>query len=192
VPFGKEETMEKSREHVLSVIIVMLATALIGAGCTKYKKQIASQATEITTLQNENQKLKDEKADAEAKLAALGIDKNACEDGSKTLQAKIAEYEAQIAALSQKTDELEAQLDAMGTGKDKLAKNLADKEAMLKELQKEKAQAKRRLETLKNMLGKFQKLIEAGKLNVKIRNGKMVLELPSAILFESGKAELSE
>jgi chemotaxis protein MotB len=42
------------------------------------------------------------------------------------------------------------------------------------------------------MLGKFQAMIESGKLKVKIKNGKMVLELPSAILFPSGKARLSE
>ncbi len=42
------------------------------------------------------------------------------------------------------------------------------------------------------MLEKFKALIEGGKLKVKIKGGKMMLELPSAILFESGKADLSE
>jgi chemotaxis protein MotB len=42
------------------------------------------------------------------------------------------------------------------------------------------------------MLAKFKSLIKAGKLNVKIRRGKLVLELPSAVLFESGKADLSK
>ncbi len=184
--------MGKSKERVLSALMVALAASLVSVGCTQYKQKIASQDSEIQKLQAENQKLKDEKGDAEAKLAALDIEKKACDDGSQSLQAKIDELQNQITGSSAKIDELEAQLDALGTGKDKLAKNLADKEAMLKELQKEKMQAKKRLEILKNMLGKFQKLIQSGKLNVKIRNGKMVLELPSAILFESGKADLSE
>jgi chemotaxis protein MotB len=42
------------------------------------------------------------------------------------------------------------------------------------------------------MLAKFKALIEGGKLKVKIKNGKLMLELPSAILFPSGKAVLSE
>jgi chemotaxis protein MotB len=51
--------------------------------------------------------------------------------------------------------------------------------------------AQKRLATFKTMLKKFKKFIQTGKLKVTIKNGKMVLELPSAVLFELGKADLS-
>jgi len=63
---------------------------------------------------------------------------------------------------------------------------------MNEKLRIQKDLAKQRLETLKNMLVKFKNLIAAGKLKVKIKEGKMFLELPSAILFPSGRATLSE
>ena len=70
--------------------------------------------------------------------------------------------------------------------------DLEAKQKIIEELKKKEEQAAKRLATLKNMLGKFQSMIESGKLKVKIKNGKMILELPSAILFKSGKAKLSE
>jgi chemotaxis protein MotB len=59
-------------------------------------------------------------------------------------------------------------------------------------MRRQQEQAKRRLETLKKMLAKFKNLIAGGKLNVRIRRGKLTLELPSAILFPSGSAVLSK
>lgn len=173
-----------------AVMLALSAAAL--TGCAKYKQKIASQGTEIAALEDENQKLKQDLADKEAERSTLASAKEACDTSSKELAAKIAEMEADLKARSEKIDELEVQLEALGSGKEALSKDLAAKEEKLKELRKEKALAKKRLETMKNMLSKFKKLIASGKLNVKVRNGKMVLELPSAILFESGKADLSQ
>ena len=44
----------------------------------------------------------------------------------------------------------------------------------------------------KGLLAKFKKLIDSGKLRVKIVDGRMVLELPTDVLFSSGKAKLSD
>jgi len=53
-------------------------------------------------------------------------------------------------------------------------------------------QAKARLETFRKMLEQFQSMIKSGKLRVRIVRGRMVVEMSSNILFESGKAELSK
>ncbi len=50
----------------------------------------------------------------------------------------------------------------------------------------------KRQETVKRLLDKLKGIIETGDLSVRIRRGRMVLELPSAVMFESGKAELSD
>jgi chemotaxis protein MotB len=42
------------------------------------------------------------------------------------------------------------------------------------------------------LLGKFKKLIDAGKLKVKIVDGRMVVELATDVLFDSGSAKLSD
>ena len=55
-----------------------------------------------------------------------------------------------------------------------------------------KAEADRRVAQYRTLLGKFKKLIDAGTLQVSITDGRMVLALPSDVLFSSGRAELSE
>jgi chemotaxis protein MotB len=100
-------------------------------------------------------------------------------------QERISELTAQNSAMI-------AKLEKLGIKIDELDADLADAKALNEQLKKQQEQAKKRLETLKNMLGKFKNLIAAGKLKVKIKDGKMFLELPSAILFPSGKANLSE
>ena len=98
---------------------------------------------------------------------------------------KISEIMAENSALISK-------LKKLGIEIGELDSELANTKALNEQLRKKQEQAKKRLETLKNMLSKFKSLIAAGKLKVKIRDGKMFLELPSAILFPSGKSALSE
>lgn len=94
------------------------------------------------------------------------------------------EYEERIGKLKAENDKMKGSLDD-------LTKARMSLEDLVKDLNRQQEQAKKRLAMFQNMLSKFKKLIEAGKLKVKIRNGKMVLELPSAVLFPSGSAELS-
>jgi chemotaxis protein MotB len=45
---------------------------------------------------------------------------------------------------------------------------------------------------LKGLLDGLKSMIESGELQVRIRRGRMVVALPSAVLFKSGEADLSE
>lgn len=86
---------------------------------------------------------------------------------------------------------LEADLTA--TVKDKAAlKATADEmKAALAELDKRKAEADRRLAESKKLLTQLRSMIDAGKLKVKIVDGRMVLALATDVLFASGSADLS-
>lgn len=59
-------------------------------------------------------------------------------------------------------------------------------------LQGEAAEAKRMVTEFKAVTGKFQKMIDSGKLDVVFRRGQMVVKLPAAILFPSGSSKISE
>jgi chemotaxis protein MotB len=61
----------------------------------------------------------------------------------------------------------------------------------LAELSKRKAEAERRVNEFRDLLARFKSLIDAGKLSVKMVDGRMVLALPSDVLFDSGSATLS-
>jgi chemotaxis protein MotB len=80
---------------------------------------------------------------------------------------------------------LEAELRGLNAELERLA-NESDANARLAE------QAKKRLQTFRNMLERFRAMVKSGKLKIKIVNNKMLVEMASAILFDSGKAELSE
>ena len=92
---------------------------------------------------------------------------------------------------------LEAQLTELGVDKKKISKKYKaaaqdieeQKQKIIDEMKKQQALAQKRLDMLKGMLGKFKALIESGKLNVRIRNGKMVLESPKRDPVLLGKAD---
>ncbi len=94
-------------------------------------------------------------------------------------------WKAEVAALQGEKAELvrtKAQLKA----------SVDEIKAALAELAERKAQAEARVAAYRDMLQRFQKLIDAGRLKVKIVDGRMVVELATDVLFASGKADLSE
>jgi chemotaxis protein MotB len=174
---------------VLRTVVGLLALALLASGCQKYKDQIASQKDEIEKLRMNLSGLTDEKGKLQESLDGLAADK-------KALEEKVQELDAKIASLMGYVSELEGNLVKLGGDKaamsQKYQATLDEQQRMIDEMKKKQAQAQERLDTLKGLLGKFKALIAGGKLNVRIRNGKLMLELPSAVLFESGKYEVSE
>ncbi len=132
---------------------------------------------------------KDKISGLQKELADLRAQKAASEE----------ECDKQIASLTEYQKVLETELEKLGVDRKKLAaqykatqSDLEAKQRLIAEMRNKQAQAKKRLLTLKNMLSKFKSMIETGKLKVKVKNNKMVLELPSAVLFDSGKADLKE
>jgi chemotaxis protein MotB len=156
------------------------------------------------------------KSDHEATLKQLADTKNqldASNEKATGLQAAldkekqtVASLEKQIAELKKQLAETEKKLaeekDLNVKLNDTLAMTINDK-AKLKasadelkkavaELQKRKRAAEARVKEFRNLLAKFKTLIDAGKLQVKIKDGRMVLVLPTDILFASGSATLSQ
>jgi len=91
----------------------------------------------------------------------------------------------QLAQLTTDKQALESEITAL---KDELRRLTGERDANAEAV----AKAKARIEMFKNMLAKFKKLTESGKIKIRIANNKMIVEMASAILFPSGKAKLSE
>jgi chemotaxis protein MotB len=163
----------------LTLAAMALLFALGAAGCCgKYKNQIADQDKTIDGLNKD-------KAELEKAKLALETDLEGLKDYNNVLQAELEKLGFDKAKLDEKYASIQKDLDAK-------MQDLSEKQKMIDEMKKKEAAAKSRLETLKGMLEKFKSMIEAGKLKVKVKNGKMILELPSAILFPSGVAVLSD
>jgi chemotaxis protein MotB len=61
----------------------------------------------------------------------------------------------------------------------------------LSELEARKAETEKRLAEFKELTSKFKTLVDAGKLSIKVRNGRMMIALSTDILFASGSSQLS-
>jgi len=61
----------------------------------------------------------------------------------------------------------------------------------LEALRKWKGDAAKRMQTFRDMSAKLQKMVDAGKLGVRVRDGRLVMRLPQDVLFPSGVAVLS-
>jgi len=129
-----------------------------------------------------------------------------------TLSGRVADLEGQIkakneeiAALKAKAEQdaenlqrlegerarLEADLAATVKDRAALKSSAEDLKNALAEANKRKAEADKRVAEMKQLLAQLKSIIDAGKLKVKIADGRMVLELPSDVLFASGSADLS-
>lgn len=62
----------------------------------------------------------------------------------------------------------------------------------LEDLRTKRAETEKRLAAFKELTSRLQKMIDAGELDVEVRNGTMLVSLPAEVLFPSGKADLSD
>ncbi|MCA9715720.1 MAG: OmpA family protein [Myxococcales bacterium] len=164
------------------VLLALAAPAL--TGCVTKKKytaleqQLNDTAAALAKEQDKSQSLEQ----------ALGDEKR-----------HVEQLDEQIAGLEQKLQDAEAQLRGL---EEDLAKTIKDRSALkesIDEMKRALAVAKlqrrladARIASYKNLLGRFQSMIDSGKLQVKIVNGRMVLVLRSDILFASGSVKISD
>lgn len=117
----------------------------------------------------------------------------------------LARYEAELEAAHAEAAAVRRDLEMTAVQRDaraaELANAMADQDALqdsiesmrraLAEANERELAAQQRVYEFKKLLSRFQSLIDAGKLRIKIVDGRMVLELPTDILFASGSATLS-
>jgi chemotaxis protein MotB len=122
------------------------------------------------------------------------------------LQSKVTDLEKQkaslanqIADLKKAKDELQSVIDALkgqmgklGSDKADLLERMAKMKATLEDLERAKAAADKRNKAFRDLLAKFKAMVDAGKLQVEVRNGLMLVKLPDNILFDPGKTDLKK
>lgn len=94
-------------------------------------------------------------------------------------------------AAQNRITELERQLDETSDALGEARERSAEMQRALEEARERRAAARGRIEEYRDLVARFQEMIDAGKLNVKIVDGRMVVELPSDVLFARGSARLS-
>jgi chemotaxis protein MotB len=117
-----------------------------------------------------------------------------CVTASKYNDLEAADNATKKSLNSCETDkaDLDRKLGITSSEKSELEGSVATMKRALAELEARKIETEKRLAEFRELTEKFKDLVSAGKLSIKVRNGRMMLALSSDILFASGSAQLSK
>lgn len=167
--------------------LITLSVALcssLSLGCVSAK--------EYEALEQDLAKARQELTKTRAEVQDLGVALSEAESTIELLNGRVSELEQDLALAETRASEAEIELAGVLKESSQLEASVEEMQQALAELKRLRAQAEARAAVYRNVLAKFKSLIDNGKLKAKIVDGRMVLELQTDILFDSGKAELSE
>ncbi len=149
----------------LALLLLPLFALSLG-GCKKDELQ--------AELDRVNAELAKTRGDLDAEKQANGE----LRSENQTLQERIVELEGEIA-------QLDSQIKDLANKAGVTEKELAD-------LRAEKAKREAELEVYRNLFASLKKMVDAGTIKVGFREGRLVVKLDEAILFDSGRASLKD
>ena len=161
---------------------LLLVGALVLASCGIPEEQHNKVVQDLENMKQELATTQQAKTDSETELNAK-ID---------ALEAKIAALEAEKADLESKLNNSNAELSMFQSKTGGLEKALAATKVELDELRKAKVLQEKRLAEYRKLTEQLASMVKTGKLQVKIRNGNMVIQLANNILFDTGKTDVKK
>jgi chemotaxis protein MotB len=177
VPQGKYDAAVEGQQRAEAALMSAQASA---AQCGS---ELAGTRAQLGRLNASIQELEARVAERDKALTAM-------QGNSADLQAKLDGAIAENDQLRKELARLGRNADALLAEKGTLASALAFAKARLEELRKAQAAADGRAALFRQLALRFQKMIDAGQLRVALRNGRMVLELPNDVLFDSGQTAI--
>jgi chemotaxis protein MotB len=148
-------------------LALLLAVAVVG-GCGIDKEVYEAKVAELEKTQKELDQARKDAAEAKRK----------CDEQQRKLDAE--------------NMAMKSRLQALGQDMSKLSTNMEEAKKRMAELQKQQEAAEKRAQQYRDLMSKFRAMIDAGKLQVEIRNGLMLVKLPDNILFDPGKTEIKQ
>jgi chemotaxis protein MotB len=190
----------------LALLLVVLLSSF-GCATSGQYRGLYKELTEV------KRQLRVEVSERDARIEALQVRVASSEDRELQLAASEADLRSQLDTASTELDALQKsetagseQLRNLTQERERLAQKLEGVEAdrsnlksdstrmrsQLADLRARQGEIDRQVKQYRDLLASFHDMIDSGQLKVKYERGRMVLELPSDVLFTSGSAELSE
>jgi len=104
---------------------------------------------------------------------------------------KIKKTEQELEAARAQVAETQDELGKLEAKKQALQKDLSESQAQMATLSNIEAETKRRNEIYAQFVNRLQSMIDGGQLTVSIEQGRIVINLPNNVLFNSGSANLN-
>lgn len=174
---------------------VLLVTS--AAGCVK-KSTYQRAVDDLYQARTDEQSLRDEmQARLEASETRVDDERRAREASETSLGDELAKVRADLAETDRRRAQAEARFEEARTEVHRLELVLSERgseyrrlEQRLQALAAIEQEVRQRNQIYEEVLGRFRSLIDAGRMSVAIDRGRMVIQLPQDILFESGSATL--
>jgi len=148
-----------------------LVAAVLAVGCGIPEEQYNAKVMEAARLKTE--------------LAARAQAQKALEDQLEVVRSENRTLAGRLSELGDDVAKLLGEKSALSTD----LEQTRDREARLK---REKEAQRARMAKYRQVIEKFKSLVDSGKLKIRIQRGQMVVEMASNILFDVGKADLSD
>src|SRR5690606_462657 len=128
--------------------------------------------------------------DANARARELEAKLNAEAEQRRALEERIGELDGQNEELANRLRALGENVSTLEGEKSNLASDLDETRRALEELRARELAAQKRLAAYRKIMERFRSMIDSGRLRVRVVRNRLVVELPSGILFPSGSDKL--
>ena len=163
--------MTRAQAWLASLLVATVAT--LGSGCG-----IDEQVHNAALKDRDEQKQK------------LAASQNALEKEKAAHKADVDSRDARVMVLTKKLESLGQDVSRLETERGTLGGELESAKKRMDELRKAQAQAEARAAQFRKLVTQFKTLTDAGKLQVEIRENRMIVRLGDKILFDPGKTDL--
>ena len=163
--------MTRGQAWLASLLVATVAT--VGSGCG-IDEQVHNAALK----------------DRDAQKQKLAETQTALDREKAAHKADVDNRDARVMVLTKKLESLGQDVSRLETERGTLGGELESAKKRMDELKKAQAQAEARAAQFRKLVTQFKTLTDAGKLQVEIRENRMIVRLGDKILFDPGKTDL--
>jgi chemotaxis protein MotB len=171
----------------LALLVISLAANVTLSGCmmsSTHKQLMDEERASATELLETTKKKLTKERDEQSEL------KKKCEGELKTTIGLKQQIEADLAARGMQIDTLLNEKGALTKERAKMTEEQKKLASQIQELNRMKAAADKRSAEYRDLLKKLHKMIDAGTLQVKIRNGRMLVQMSSDVVFPPASTQI--
>jgi chemotaxis protein MotB len=158
-----------------TVLLAVIGCGVVAAGCG-VDQEVYNAAVRDRDLQK--QKLAETQTAKDAQAAQCRKEADA--------------RDARVLVLTKKLESLGQDVSRLETERGTLGGELESAQKRMEELRKAQALAEARAGQFRKLVAQFKQLTDAGKLQVELRENRMIVRLGDQILFDPGKTELKK
>jgi chemotaxis protein MotB len=177
-----------------SLSALLLTTSLFLSGACvpqgKYEKALAEHAKSSAKLRNDSARARAELTEERARQQWAEQEIEVTSQHAQRCERELDEATAIHQKLASELERTGRDVNALLTEKGTLASSLDDAKKRLEELRRAQQASEERARLFRDLASRLKRMIDAGELQIVLREGRMVLVLPNDVLFDSGQARI--